>query len=307
MNDTGQDMRATLLAGSADMPPGIDLLRGVREHAGARPRRRRRRMLVSAGAVAVAGGVAAAATLLTTSVTNPPSALAAVTSAVAKTTAQSYRFTLSEKLQGSGSKIPTRGAITGAIDPRSNLGVEQLTARTAGGAVTTAQVRFVGKYVYTWLSPNTRIGHVGKPWDKAPAPPSSTQSGPLGEFQGVGADQPISPALLLGVLRSATTVRKAGPASGPGWTGTKYAFSAHITKPQPRTISGTAYVDQQGRVRGLATTIELYLPEGSRAPAFTITDDLTFGDFGSPVSATAPPASQVEYTSVPQGPPGFGF
>jgi len=43
MNDTGQDMRATLLAGSDDMPPGIDLLRVVREQAAARHRHRRRK------------------------------------------------------------------------------------------------------------------------------------------------------------------------------------------------------------------------------------------------------------------------
>ena len=59
MNDTGQDMRAALLAGSDDVPPGIDLLRGVREQAVARHRQRRRvRVLVPAGAVA---GVVAAA------------------------------------------------------------------------------------------------------------------------------------------------------------------------------------------------------------------------------------------------------
>src|SRR5580693_6879021 len=53
MNDTGQNMRATLLAGSDNVPPGIDLLRGVREQAVARHRQRRRmRVLVPAGAVA---------------------------------------------------------------------------------------------------------------------------------------------------------------------------------------------------------------------------------------------------------------
>jgi hypothetical protein len=31
----------------------------------------------------------------------------------------------------------------------------------------------------------------------------------------------------------------------------------------------------------------------------TVTDDLTFGDFGGPVSVTAPPAGQVKYTSTP--------
>jgi hypothetical protein len=53
-----------------------------------------------------------------------------------------------------------------------------------------------------------------------------------------------------------------------------------------------AYVDMQGRVRRLMTTT-------TQKSGLTTYRDLTFGDFGAPVLATAPPASQVQYTSSP--------
>jgi hypothetical protein len=306
MNDTGQDMRATLLAGSDDVPPGIDLLRGVREQAAARHRHRRRvRVLVSAGAVAVAGGVAAAATLLGTSVTNPPSALAAVTSAMVKTSAQSYRFILSLSIRHREPAIVQHVVVTGAFDPRHERGAELLTGRSPIGThvTVTAQLRFIGKDLYTWASPKSVLGSIGKPWDEAPIPPPGTDASPGSELSGNAFERPISPAGLLGVLRSAVAVRYVGPASGPGWTGSKYAFTAHPGFPGD-TVAGNVYVDQQGRVRGLATITTLRTA-GLSTPSRTETEHLTFGDFGGPVRVTAPPASQVKQTSTPSWV--FGF
>jgi hypothetical protein len=92
------------------------------------------------------------------------------------------------------------------------------------------------------------------------------------------------------VLRSAGTVREAGSASGPGWTGTRYAFTARLPRAR-ESLSATVYVDQQGRVRRLVTI--------STQGRLTTDRDLAFGDFGAPVPVTAPPASQVKYTSYP--------
>jgi hypothetical protein len=86
------------------------------------------------------------------------------------------------------------------------------------------------------------------------------------------------------------------PASGPGWTGSKYAFTAHPGFLD--TVAGTVYVDQRGRVRRLATITTLRIA-GLSTPSRTETEDLTFGDFGDPVRVTAPPASQVKQTSTP--------
>ena len=299
MNDTGQDMRATLLAGSDDVPPGIDLLRGVQEQAAARHRHRRRvRVLVPAGAVAAAGGVAAA-TLLGMSVTSPPSALAAVTSAMVKTSAQSYRFILSLSVRLREPAVVQHVLVTGAFDPRHERGAELLTGRSPIGThvTVTAQLRIIGKDLYTWASPKSVLGSIGKPWDEAPIPAGLPgYAAPGSELSGNAFERPISPAGLLGVLRSAAAVRYVGPASGPGWTGSEYAFTAHPGFLD--TVAGTVYVDQQGRVRGLATITTLRIA-GLSTPSRTETEDLTFADFGGPVRVTAPPASQVKQTSTP--------
>jgi hypothetical protein len=280
------------------VPPGIDLLRGVREQVAVRRRHRRRaRVLVPAGAVMVAAGVAAAATLLATSVTTPPSALAAVTSAVVKTSQQSYRFTFSTTAKV-GRGVSPRAAFTGAIDPQRKLGAESFTWREATKPFT-VQLRFIGQDVYTWVARQFRPRSLAKPWDKAPIPPPGADVLSGYTVRGVGVDRPISPTVLLGVLRSAATVRKVGPASGPGWTGTKYAFTAHLHAWPGEAVSGTVYVDQQGRVRGLATNVTWHLRGGHSGPVDTVTSVLTFADFGGPVSVTAPPPSQVSNTRTP--------
>jgi hypothetical protein len=307
MNDTGQDMRATLLAGSSDMPPGIDLLHGLEDRAAAR-RRRRIRTLVPAGAVAVAAAVTT--TLLATSVTNPPSALAAVTAAMVKTSAQSYRFSLNSALTFTGRPVSSRMSFSGAIDPRGHLGAETLITSPAK-----AQLRFIGKYVYTWvnigsrlLTPGPRHARLDKPWDKAPIPTLTGDTFPGSDLKGLTADRPISPADLLGVLRSAAVVRKVGPVSGRGWTGTEYAFTAHpageneitsVVAAGQAKIVGVVDVDQQGQVRVLATTTTIPSLTSPGRPALVGTERLTFGDFGAPVSVSPPPAGQVEYTSTP--------
>ena len=304
MNDAGQDMRAALLAASDDAPPGIDLLRGVREQAAARHRHRpRMRVLVPAGAVA--GVVAAAATLLGTPVADPPSALAAVTRAMVKTSAQSYRFTMNGSLTLPSVRLAQHFALTGAIDPRHERGTELATGGPLRGThdYATEQLRFIGRNLYTWVSPASGLGSVAKPWDEAPIPAPDTRASPGSELRGSTFEQPISPAELLGALRSAAAVRYAGPASGPGWTGSKYAFTAHPAGSPAVTVAGTADVDQQGRVRSLDTTTTVRTRH--RNPAQTETEDLTFGGFGGPVQVTAPPASPVKQTTTPYSE--FGF
>jgi hypothetical protein len=304
MNDTGQDMRATLLAGSDDVPPGIDLLRGVREQAAARPRHRRRmRVLVPAGAAA--GVAAATATLLGTTVTSPPSALAAVTSAIVKTSTQSYRFTMNGSLTFPSIRLIQHFALTGAIDPRHERGTELVTGGPLRGThdYVTEQLRFIGKNLYTWVSPASGLGSAGKPWDEAPIPAPATRSSPGSELRGNTFEQPVSPAALLGVLRSAAAVRYAGPASGPGWTGCRYTFAAHPAGSPAVTVAGTVDVDQQGRVRDLDTITTVRTRQ--RNPARTEIEDLTFGGFGDPVQVTVPSASQVRQTTTPYWE--FGF
>jgi hypothetical protein len=234
--------------------------------------------------VAAAGATAA---VFVASASDAPSALAAVTSAVAKTSAESYSFRLNSTVQAAGREMHS-DVVSGAFDPRHELGAELLTARGIHPA--TAQIRFIGKYLYTWVSPGSVLGTIGKPWNKAPVPAAAADGMPGDDFYGFVSDQPVSPAELSGVLRFAGTVRDGGLASGPGWTGTKYAFTARFFDGR-ESVTGTVYVDQQGQVRRLVT---ITTQEG-----VTTSRDLTFGDFGAPVPVTAPPVSQIEYTSKP--------
>src|SRR5450755_4426348 len=99
----------------------------------------------------------------------------------------------------------------------------------------------------------------------------------------------VSPQNLLGLLESATQVSKTGPASGDGWTGTAYSFSSTKDFGGPLhlmlSISGTVDVDQQGRVRQLDADYSIGKTEWKVK--------MTFGEFGVPVSVSAPPASEV--------------
>jgi hypothetical protein len=259
--------------------------RGAREQSTATRRRRPAKVLVAVGAAVAAAGVAAA--LVMASGKDAPSPLAAVTGALAKTSAESYRFTL-DSVQLAGHWTDSC-VVSGAFGPGRELGTEVVSTHFAGLPLR-AQIRFIGRYSYMWVSPRSGFKGIGKAWDKAPIPPAGTVAMPGGPY-GFSTAQPVSPAELVGVLRSAGTVRDEGPASGPGWTGAKYAFTARLDRGK-ESVSGTVYVDRQGQVRRLVTV--------TRQDHEGTTDrDLTFGDFGAPVPVTAPAVSQVEYTSKP--------
>ena len=256
---------------------GAELLRRVRRRTA---RQRRMRTLVPAGAVAALGGAAALGVTLTATVAAAPSALAAVTAAAAKTSAQS--FSVTEEL----SQASVVGKVTGVFDPRHGLGEE-----IAGGI----QVRFVGGTMYSRVGPGSPFSH-GKPWVESLTPPlQSTGTAAAAGWitQGFSLNQPIDPSALLGLLKSAASVQAEGAASGPGWTGTKYAIT--VEPPKGATIggttTGTVYVDNQGRVRRLVTTLTWQDPGSSSRQH--LTSDVTLGGFGVRVSVTAPPASQV--------------
>jgi hypothetical protein len=247
----------------------------------------------TAAVVVAAGGVTAV--LVAASGSHAPTALATVTGALSKTAAQSYAF----HLRTMASVLAGRAKLTevsGALDPARGLGTELLTTRSAQHPAR-MQIRFIGRYVYTSLSPASGPGTLGRLWDKTPAAAGRPPQSP-GSFV---SDLPVSPAELSGVLRSAGQVKDEGPASGPGWTGTRYAFTARISGPPesastgfpsgPEKVSGTVYLDQQGRVRRLVTIT-------TRGKLVT-RRNLTCSNFGAPIRVTAPPASQVKDTSAP--------
>ena len=303
MNTTGPGTSGTVHGGPGDMPPGTVPPPGTRQHgpaAGRHPRHRRMRVLASAAAAATAAAaLAAGVTAARHAASAAPSPPAAVTSALARTSADSYIFSLDTTVQVAGRTLNS-DVVSGAFDPRHDRGTELLTARSAG-QTQRAQIRFIGADLYTSVSPGSGFG---KPWDKSPAAAAAAGGMPPGDLYGFVSDRPVSPAALTVVLRApGTAVRDAGPVSGPGWTGTRYTFTARLYDGR-ESVSGTVYVDQQGQVRRLMTSTTQQGRRAAKKAGPTTRRDITFGHFTAPVPASAPPASQVKYTS---GEPYWGF
>lgn len=291
MNDTEEAARRLFMAAAEDIPPGIDLLGGVR--ARNKVRVVRVRALVAAGVA----GIVAAGAAITLSTVQAPSAFAQVTQAATRTAAQSYQVSSTS----TPVKVPVPGAITsspaittGEFDPVRGVGEE-----TSSGGV---QVRYIDGYIYLPLTGAYRAVYdqthgapipAGKSWLRLPMPLQGGKYATAIELLQLGTIamglEPVDPQGLLDVLQSASQVREVGPASGPGWTGSAYTFTATMTLPgSPQMIlstSGTVDVDQQGRVRQL-DAVQSIGPIERKV-------EVTFEDFGIPVSVSAPPASQT--------------
>jgi hypothetical protein len=268
--------------------PANDVAGRVRERAA---RERRRRVLVPAGAVALAAAVAGGVTagvITDDGGAASPSALTALTAALVKTSAQSFTFTAS----ASRHPVDSQGSVTGEFDPVNGIGKEQVRSR--GGQW---QIRFVGGHAYsTTATFPDNLTH-GKPWVETPWNQHIPGFPPRLRVTEFIADVPNNPADLLALVKSATAVHVAGPASGPGWTGTKYSFTLTERDPNeaPEQASGTLSVDSAGRVRQLAIsgTELVFVGPKARKETLHFTQTQTFGGFGTPVQVTAPPASQV--------------
>jgi hypothetical protein len=295
------------LAGDGVAADGAELLRRVRRRTTVR---RRTRALAPAGAVAALAGAAAVAVTLTATVASAPSAFAAVTAAAAKTSTESFRVTMNittttESVTGSS---VARYRVAGESDPSHGVGEETVSSKDQ--LTGPLQLRFIGQDIYidvqspvfsqvpaskpggssTDKVPAGSAGLSPKPWSGAALWPRLTAR-QLIVSPGFDSQQAVDPGALIALLRSAGTVTKQGPASGPGWTGTKYGFTV-ATSGRVSSVSGTVYVDSQGQVRRLLTTAILQIGGGYHD---TSTEDVTFSDFGVPVSVTAPPASQVNW------------
>jgi hypothetical protein len=259
--------------------------------------KRHHRIGLAAATLVAAAAVATGISAALPSASPAPSPLSTLTSALMRTSAHSYAFGIDTTVRAMG-KEQRSDLVSGAYDPSQHLGTEQLTARGAR-QTSQAQVRFIGANLYTSVSPSSGFG---KPWDESPLAAATADGLQPGSPYSFASDQVVSPSGLIAVLNSVgTAVRDSGSASGPGWTGNEYTFTA--TPYAQTTMSGTVCIDQQGRVRLMRITTEEYSRVTGRS--VTTTDrQITFGDFGAPVRVTAPPASQVQKTS---GRPYWGF
>jgi hypothetical protein len=298
MPEAEHEVRVLLAAAVADVPPGIDLVRGVQARRAAH--RIHLRVALSAAAAAVA---AAAAAITLTFIQATPSALAQLTSAVSRTAGQSYYFsetTTVVTLPGDGTPRSARTGLRGAFDPARRIGEETTS--------TGVRLRFIGSYLY--LNSRPAAGQPPLPpgvsWLEYPSSllwVPATASRQLRLTAGIFSVAGTSPQTLLTLLESVSKVNRQGSVSGPGWTGTRYAFSVTIALGQAGSGQGTARatgtidVDPQGEVRRLDaayTVTPIYKgPVLPSAPPERGTVEMTFSDFGAHVSVSAPPAREV--------------
>lgn len=208
-------------------------------------RRPRRRAAVLSAGIAVAAAAVAAITLITGSA---PPALATVTGALTRTLTQSYHLSEQDSYYFIvNGQIRNRhdSSCTTEADPVRHL--QEISCSTwnpmtqAAGPV----LREVGGYTYFYTPVTT--GTHGKHWTRIP-------TASLGHLCCTdNGFTTATPQQMLAEIKDATAVTVAGPASGPGWTGTRYTFSATL---RDRTkLSGTVTVDRQGRTRALALTM----------------------------------------------------
>lgn len=278
MNDAETEGRRLLAAATEDMPPGIDLLDGFKT---ARRRDRARRTRGRAALSALAAAAIAAVVTITLTVGSPPSASAAVTSALNRTlTAQSYHLTDKTSMYyiwNGRVKYPSQGTCTTETDPVRNL------AESSCGNGSPME-REVGKYTYLYIP--FPVSHPGKHWQRV----LTSSIGHMPD-DAINAVTGATPQQMLADIEKADKVTEAGAASGPGWTGTRYTFTAYIALAVKADVkvSGTLDVDQQGRARILVFTTR----QASPINVLVTTQVLTFSDFGAPVTVAAPPADQT--------------
>ncbi|WP_214110942.1 hypothetical protein [Acrocarpospora catenulata] len=257
-----KEIRTLLTRATADRPPGIQLLPARM------PSRRPARILIPAIATLAVAAVVSAIALILPAQT---SAYAHVMAAVETTSQESYRF--------HGTSGGTRN-FEGAFDPARRMGV--ITRVEDGG-----ETRFVGDVAYTKQSADAK-------WMAEEYTPPGTDNVNMFDAPAVilVKTAPLDPQVALQNLRSATNVEESAPATGDGWTGTRFTFALNGEKSDPPvSASGTVDVDDQGRVRRLEVTFD----DGN-------TNTMTFTDFGTAVTVEAPPADQIGKPEGPKGP-----
>ncbi len=264
MNDTETEARRLLAAATKDMPPGIDLLGGfVAARRRDRARQTRVRAALSAG-VAVA---AASVTAVALTIGSAPSAIAIVTSALTRTMTQSYHATWQESVNTQNAGVSRWPACTSEADPVHHLEATFCSNRPVE--------LVVGSYTYDWSAE----AYHGKHWARYP-------NASLRPLPAVGDFVFATPQRMLSQIEQELKVTVIGPASGPGWTGTRYAFAS---SDRYGTISGTLDVDWQGRARALHATIRT----GGAGPGSVMMWVVKFSDFGARVTVTPPPPDQT--------------
>jgi hypothetical protein len=235
-----------------------------------RPGRHPKRLAAGTAAVAAASATAVALTI-----GSAPPALATVTSALTRTLAQSYHLTEQHSFY-----YITSGRITGRAHSICTTDADPVRHLEASSCSNSPRDREVGRYTYFYIP--DPVGHPGKHWMR-----TLTGSVAVVHLRSINAVTEYTPQQMLSQIKKAYNVTVIGPVSGPGWTGTRYAFTSS-TGGNIR-FSGTVDVDGQGRARALVLTMRVT----TQINVIVMTQVLMFSDFGARVMVTPPPADQT--------------
>lgn len=254
-----RDLRTLLVRATEDRPAGIDLMPSITP----RPRR------VLVPSLAALGAAALVTVIVTALPASQTSAQAQVAAALHTTSGESFRI----HVQSGGRTWD------GAFDPVRRVGV----IAEAGDP---SETRFVGDLMYQKPAGAAK-------WEELPRVDERLRNAP--PTAALVKLAPQDPQAALERLRAVTDVREDGPASGPGWSGRRFAFTltdgsgsgsgsgsgdAEFRSP---ALSGQVDVDDEGRVRRL----EFDFPKDSHRLVMDI------AGFGTPVTVTAPPPGEV--------------
>ncbi|GAA3348697.1 hypothetical protein GCM10020358_68110 [Amorphoplanes nipponensis] len=183
-------------------------------------------------------------------------------------------------------KIDTTDArLDGAMDPAKKIGAFTATTKRDGGT-SIIEWRVLGDVVYLKTNTPSLPGSTNKPWRRI----NQAESATLAEgFDGAKMANPLT---------QATNVQRPSARHFTGAFATA-AVAKALSVPTPSsgssaapapTVAFTADLDNQGRL----TRYHLDVP---RTKGGTYPLDLTYSDFGTPVTVQAPPAEQIAGSS----------
>jgi hypothetical protein len=208
-----------------------------------------------------------------------------------------------------GTQPPLAFAIdaTGSFDFADKSGSMTLTLPATQGAGTqSVMIRVIGPTLYLSV-PALTAADGGKPWVSVNLSSYLQKQG-----NGGGALGDLStgdPTQILGLLQQASgDVTTVGPATVDGVATTHYRGTIDLSKTTPSAPAGTSvaspaqlqqlehafglgslpvdvWVDSQGRARQVQVRLSLL--------GLTVSVTMNLGDFGAPVSVTAPPSDQT--------------
>jgi hypothetical protein len=203
----------------------------------------------------------------------PADATAALVAATRKLQEDSFKATI---------KMGKTGTMTGVMDPRQKVGEFRMEAEEDGTSFT-MEMRLVKGTNYMRIAmPGADLpGMDGKTWRK------------MSNMGGAGTLGAFDPTDTARSLESATNVTWAGDDAVTGTIDLGKAGKhlgvgeKELTKLSTKTLPFEAGFDSEGRL----TRQKLTMPAVGSEPATTM--EITYTDFGVPVSVQAPPAAEI--------------